>query len=185
MTNNNVQNTTGMKQMTNQPTPKTYPASSGLEPPTWGDGGAFLRLFVRRIYGNENYTEGKLDIEVNGVLVKDLCDTLEPTVRDKKIFGTTAIPDGTYKIKMSPSMKFRKDMPFLIDVPNFKGVMIHPGNAVKDTQGCILVGIKSSNGLLEQSRKTFDIIYNQILVAIRNGQETEITITNGKEIKKW
>ena len=39
---------------------------------------------------------------------------------------------------MSP--KFKRNLPRLIDVPGFDGILIHRGNTDKDTSGCILIG---------------------------------------------
>ena len=127
-------------------------------------------LLVRKINSKSNYTQGVLYIArnnpgamINGKMVMFVqqCDTLEPQWRDlktqQKVMGKTAIPEGKYKIVMSPSAKFGKNMPYLIDVPQFEGIMIHPGNTVKDTMGCILVGVKSGTGLLV-SRVTFEKI---------------------------
>ena len=127
-------------------------------------------LLVRKVDSKCDYTTGVLYIAknnpaatVNGkrIMFTQQCDTLEPQWRDlkkeKKVRGKTAIPEGKYKIVMSPSAKFGKNMPYLIDVPQFEGIMIHPGNTVKDTMGCILVGVKSGTGLLV-SRATFEKI---------------------------
>ena len=118
-------------------------------------------LLVRKINSKSNYTQGVLYIArnnpgamINGKMVMFVqqCDTLEPQWRDlkteQKVMGKTAIPEGEYKIVMSPSAKFHRNMPYLKDVPQFEGIMIHPGNTVKDTMGCILVGVKSGTGLL-------------------------------------
>ena len=127
-------------------------------------------LLVRKVDTNCDYTTGVLYIAKNNpaatmngkrIMFTQQCDTLEPQWRDlkkeKKVRGKTAIPEGKYKIVMSPSAKFGKNMPYLIDVPQFEGIMIHPGNTVKDTMGCILVGVKSGTGLLV-SRITFEKI---------------------------
>ena len=92
------------------------------------------------------------------------CHTLEPQAIDwekqKKEYGHTAIPEGTYNITFSPSAKFGKLMPYLVNVPHFSGIMIHPGNFLADTQGCILVGwrfYKMVFGVYE-SNKTFSAL---------------------------
>lgn len=119
-------------------------------------------ILVRKVDSKSNYTTGVLYIAKKHDTTFVLqCDTLEPQWRDlktqQKVKGQTAIPEGKYKIVMAPSAKFGKNMPYLLDVPQFEGIMIHPGNTVDDTKGCILVGVKSGTGLLV-SRITFEKI---------------------------
>lgn len=67
--------------------------------------------------------------------------TLEDRVRPKghKKYGRTAISSGVYKVEITRSYRYGRDMPLLYDVPDFSGVRIHGGNSHKDTLGCILV----------------------------------------------
>ena len=46
-------------------------------------------------------------------------------------------------------------MPFLLQVNGRVGIMIHPGNYPKDTQGCILVGRNLAKGSVSNSKQTF------------------------------
>jgi len=83
---------------------------------------------------------------------KHLCDTLEDVVRDRnadgdlndqdegKIYGETAIPYGTYELKVTWSPKFKKNMTLICDVPHFEGIRIHWGFSIKQSLGCLLVG---------------------------------------------
>jgi hypothetical protein len=68
------------------------------------------------------------------------CFTVEDRPRDKKIYGVTGIPAGTYNVIVSVSNRFKKRLPEVLDVPGFKGIRIHSGNSSKDTEGCIIVG---------------------------------------------
>lgn len=76
------------------------------------------------------------------------CFTLEDVVREEegvpvekwKIKHETAIPMGTYDIKLVHSPKFGVDSPWLQNVPGFTEILIHAGITHKDTSGCILVG---------------------------------------------
>lgn len=74
---------------------------------------------------------------------KIFCHSLEDKVRPDgiKVYGETAIPEGTYDITIEP---FRGDAnkmyPLLHDVPNFTGICMHGGNVPADTLGCVLLG---------------------------------------------
>lgn len=104
------------------------------------------KLLLKRIARKDGYTIGKLYID--GVY---FCDTLEDTDRlnkgmtaaelaAQKIPGQTAIPEGTYKVIVNTSPKFKRLLPRLVNVPGYEGVLIHRGNTPADTAGCILVG---------------------------------------------
>lgn len=126
-----------------------------------------MELLLKRLAFTSDYTEGKLYID-------DVyfCDTLEhkdrgliqtmpiQEIRQIKVYGKTAIPLGIYRILVTMSPKFKKLLPILLRVPGFEGIRIHAGNTVKDSQGCILAGIKSSNGILKDSRKTVEDLIN-------------------------
>lgn len=141
-----------------------------------------MQLTLERKELTATYTMGKL--LVNGVAV---CDTLEDPVRDlnkngifdngeKKEYGNTSIPYGTYEIKLVNSPKYGTIMPRLMNVNSFEGILIHPGNTVKDTLGCILLGKAASKGTLINSRKTFDEVFLILKKAVKNGESIYITI---------
>ncbi|MGG5811601.1 DUF5675 family protein [Falsiroseomonas sp. CW058] len=77
------------------------------------------------------------------------CFTLEDVIRDKKIHGKTAIPAGTYPVRLCESPRFSDSyekkglgriVPLLEGVPGYSGVRIHVGNNAEHTHGCLLVG---------------------------------------------
>ena len=116
-----------------------------------------MNLTLKRLNLTPNYTEGEL--YVNGVY---FCKTLEDTNRDlnkngqfdnneKKVYGETCIPYGKYKVILSYSPKFKRELPEILEVPNFQGIRIHRGNKISDTLGCVLCGEKVKNGYLSNS----------------------------------
>lgn len=50
------------------------------------------------------------------------------------------IPEGEYDLKVTWSPKFKKNLPLII-VPKRRGIRIHSGNFVSQSQGCIMVGL--------------------------------------------
>jgi hypothetical protein len=107
-----------------------------------------IKLLLQRKASKSPYTMGKL--LANEEL---FCDTLENT---KKIISA-----GAYKIALVWSNKFHRVLPELLNVPNRVGIRIHRGNSVKDTQGCILVGINDKAGWLRNSA-----VYERKIVAL-------------------
>ena len=96
---------------------------------------------VKMILIREETIEGAVmgSLYVGGVM---LCSTLE----NKK----TLIPTGTYKLNVSKSPKFGRMLPLVYNekVPMVRGIRIHAGNSVEDSSGCVLVGERAGNKLL-------------------------------------
>lgn len=109
-----------------------------------------MKIQLKRTCFKPTCTIGELFIDG-----KHDCWTLEDQVREPgvKVWGATAIPAGTYELKLEWSRKFGRLMLFLQDVPNFTGVQIHWGNDERDTHGCILVGKHADkiNGVISAS----------------------------------
>lgn len=105
------------------------------------------------------------------------CYTLEDIERDVKIKHETAIPRGTYKVSITHSPRFGRELPLLHDVPGFAGIRIHPGNTDADTSGCILVGrVRAGEDLIAESRKAFDALFLKLSKAQAAEEAISITI---------
>jgi len=98
-------------------------------------------------------------------------DGFEPGTSRTKIPGITAIPDGFYRVELRKSPRFGIVTPILIDVRGFEFILIHPGNFVTDTEGCILVGDWLGGNRIVNSRKRF-----RELMALLRVDKGEITI---------
>lgn len=150
-----------------------------------------MELLVDRKYKKKDYTIGKL--YVDGVY---FCDTLEDedrglsssmslaAIKATKIAGATAIPTGTYRVRMDtysqkfgkkPSYTFCKGkLPRLVDVPAYEGVLIHIGNTAGDTAGCLLVGKNKVVGQVNDSTVTFRKLYDVMAAAHKRGETITI-----------
>lgn len=126
-----------------------------------------MLIEVIRVMCGPDCTIGKM--YVDGV---DQCYTLEDVVRPDgvKIYGETAIPNGRYRVIINRSNRFKCDMPLLLDVPNFTGIRIHPGNTAADTHGCILVGLEQRESALIGSRLAYDALFHKIRDALSGGE---------------
>lgn len=148
-----------------------------------------MNLLLVRADRQPNYTVGQLSIDG-----KFFCYTLEDKdrqltsdmsleeIQNKKQFGKTAIPSGTYTIDMntvSPKFKDREwakpykgKLPRLVDVPGYEGVLIHVGNTAEDTLGCILVGKRRTINGITNSTDAF----HELMSVLTQAKEP-ITIT--------
>ena len=140
-------------------------------------------LTLDRKYKLPTYTIGKLYIDG-----EYFCDTLEDKDRrltdsmtvseiDKiKIKKETAIPTGTYKVTITYSNSFKKNMPLINDVKGFEGIRMHSGNTNQDTEGCLLVGMNLERGKVLKSQETFRKLYKMLSGAKLRGEYIQITI---------
>ena len=94
-----------------------------------------LRVIRNLECSNDRETRGNL--YVDGKLYSN---TIEPPLRGNATHRKGAIPKGWYKVRVTYSQKFKRQMPLLYMVPGFEGIRIHAGLSVKNTQGCICVG---------------------------------------------
>lgn len=137
-----------------------------------------MLLELKRIYPLKKCTIGTLSID--GLFV---CYTLEDVVRPPgiKIPGDTAIPEGEYEVIIDWSNRFQKFMPKLLDVPDFEGIRIHPGNTHKDTSGCILVGMEKDieHERILRSREAYGLVYMEIVGELQKKHDVMIKVSGG------
>lgn len=141
-----------------------------------------MKLRLERLWPKKDYTVGRLYVDD-----RLFCNTLEDRIVDKnkngvfdgdekKVYGESAIPYGTYKIIYNWSPKFGRNLPRLLSVPHFEGILIHPGNTAADSAGCILVGKNTEVGRLTNSRYISDELNKLIDEAQRKGEPITIEI---------
>lgn len=87
---------------------------------------------------------------VNGVFE---CFVLEPA---------NPIPAGAYEIKLQPSLKFHRLMPFLQNVPGHEGIEIHWGNTPAETRDCLIVGRTTSPDFVGESVAAFNALFTKL-----------------------
>lgn len=141
-----------------------------------------MNITLNRIAKKSKYTIGKLYIDG-----EYFCDTIEDTdrgltqtmtdtqIKSKKVHGQTAIPTGTYRVIISYSNKFKRQMPLLLNVPGFLGIRIHSGNTEKDTEGCLIVGKNKVVGKVIESKDTYNKLFS-ILCEANKKEAIKITI---------
>lgn len=142
-----------------------------------------MKLELKRIALKPNYTIGKLFI--NGTYY---CDTIEDKVIDlnkngkfddglSKVMHQTAIPYGTFKVVVNYSPKFKRELPRLLDVPYFEGILIHNGNDQNSSSGCIIVGENKAVGKVTNSTFYMNNLTARIKDAQNKGETITITIS--------
>lgn len=128
-----------------------------------------LHILITRNWRKTDYTVGRL--YVNGT---QLCNSIEDT--DRRLFqgqplseilkikvkGKTAIPTGTYRIRVTESPKFKRPLIEVVDVPGFSGIRIHALNSAEESEGCIGPGLNTAPGRVTESRKYENILTDMV-----------------------
>lgn len=144
-------------------------------------------LLQRRLINSSETVKNVIgNLFFNGIW---FCYILEDTIRELKdlnydgdfedkgegkVYGETAIPEGTYKIILTMSPRFKKILPLLMDVPGFQGIRIHVGNKEQDSHGCLLPGLTTNSKQVLNSKLAFD----ELMKRFKSFDEIEITIEN-------
>ncbi len=125
---------------------------------------------------------------ING---KFQCYSIEDRHRDQKIKHETRIPKGVYSIKYREfgghysryknKYTSHKGMLQIMNVPNFKDILIHIGNDNGDTSGCLLLCNEVNNNKTDQgkgtrSTKAYLDFYFKVCEALDNNEDVAIQI---------
>lgn len=126
--------------------------------------------------------EKGIDYMISRVYVDGVyeCYFMEDPLRDVKIHGITAIPRGTYEIVVTMSDRFKKMLPLLLNVSNYRGVRIHKLNVATETEGCLgpgkrLGSLDGKRAVLD-SKNAFDALFLKINNALEKGEKVFIEL---------
>lgn len=142
-----------------------------------------LLLRVTRQPSKHKSTIGALHWSVDaGKTWTYLCFTLEDEIREVpdvpveqwKVAGQTAIPQGKYKVIVDYSMRFKRGLPRVLNVPGFEGIRIHGGNGPENTEGCLLVAYRKLRDDFIQGTA----IGNVMMLLAENGSKATIQYIN-------
>ena len=118
--------------------------------------------------------------------------TVEDEIREIKVPGETAIPRGTYELKLRTEggmhekylrrhLELHKGMLWLQNVPDFEWVYLHIGNTADDSLGCPLVGRvpnTSSSGEFRvyESTAAYRELYPKLAAPIAAGERVVLEV---------
>ena len=141
-----------------------------------------MELTLKRVRQGKNSTLSEL--YVDGIFQ---CYGLEDRIQEVKVRGKTAIPCGTYALRLNVwggmNTRYKQRFPDIHqgmieikDIPNFSNVYIHIGNTHEDTDGCLLLGSyfhKNADGddyEVYQSQQAYKDLYNKIVKVVKKGK---------------
>lgn len=110
--------------------------------------------YIIRQYGEKSTLSAFVLLNEGKVIFT--CNTLELTYKGNQR-EISCIPEGTYNVKPRVSKKYGSHF-ILENVPNRTAILIHVGNKVEDTEGCILVGVKSAENFISESKDTLAML---------------------------
>lgn len=97
---------------------------------------------------------------------KTLCYTLEEPWRNNAPGNPHAetescIPEGRYYCVPHNGARF-KNVWRLLNVPGREAILIHAGNTLKDTEGCILVGMRPAPNGVAESQAALNMLRREL-----------------------
>lgn len=118
------------------------------------------------------------ELEIDGLFECYILEDKDRKLEDGgvKVQNETAIPRGTYKVIVDFSTRFKRLRPHILDVPQFTGIRIHPGNKADDTEGCLITGGYKKTNFVGESRIAFDALFKKLSDAHENNEEIWIEI---------
>lgn len=144
-----------------------------------------MRLHLQLIAQTPNSSLSILTVAGNWI-----CFVLEDGYRQQKVMHETRIPPGVYEIKKRTFGKFfslynrkykHEFVPELLNVPLFSDILMHIGNIVTDTSGCLLVGLGAKNNgkdfSISDSEAAYLQLYEILKLAFDRGERVEIEIS--------
>ncbi len=124
---------------------------------------------------------------ISRVYVRDkfFCYSIEDAERTTKIKGATCIPLGTYDLGLRFSPNFSKKyapagtnpedykMIWVQNVPGYEYILIHTGNTISDTEGCLILGktigrIKDKFGVDREAVLNSKAVYFEFYASVIN-----------------
>jgi len=136
-----------------------------------------MKLRLERQILSDECTIGELSVDmVPECWICEDCDRHLEDNPDAKIKGKTCIPRGTYNVVITPSARFKRDLPLLEGVKGFDGIRIHPGNSAADTEGCLLPGKGHTDKTVTESRAAFNALFAKIQQALQDGDTVTIEV---------
>lgn len=136
-----------------------------------------LNLMIRRFGFQAKLTKGEM--LANGIHLGYVCEDTDRRLESggTKVPKETAIPRGRYRVILSHSNRFDKEMPEVLGVPQFSGVRIHGGNTAKDTEGCPLLGIELTPDGVRDCMVINSVLIKMIGECIAQGHECWLEVT--------
>lgn len=106
-------------------------------------------------------------------------------LKERKVYGETAIPHGEYEVVVDWSPHFKKYMPHvkwrnadgvLTEVPGFSGIRIHSLNTAEQSQGCIGFGDWNGGNRIINSKQITANLTEKIGNAVKKGEKVTLEI---------
>lgn len=137
-----------------------------------------MEIVVNRFVADAETTISR--VSVNGVFC---CFGLEDEYRQVKVKGETRIGSGRYKVvarkegrhyaAYTKRWKWHRGALHVTNVPGFEWIMIHIGNTEKDTEGCLLVGLKADmtpgKMSIANSTEAYERLYKMVIESAEQG----------------